>query len=358
MKAILHINKENLKYNLEYIKNKIGKDKDIIVMLKANAYGAGDKNISIMLEELGVKFFGVANVEEAIRLRGYGINGEILVTSPCVGDEIKVAIENNISMSVSDMENINEIDSIAKLIDKKAKLHIKVETGMTRLGFSYYDLRENIEFILNLKNIELEGIYTHLSCADNDEEYTKLQFDEFSKVLKEFDGKIKFKYIHILNSDGTEKFSNKNIGVNYTHVRVGLMLYGYTKNTKPILKLEVPIMHINNVKKYQKVGYGGTFIAKPNMKIAVLKIGYADGISRVLSNKLNVVIDGKKCPIVGNICMDMCMVDVTDVEDVKIGDNAVFFDYDNNLEEISKLSGKIVYEFISGLSNRIDRKIE
>ncbi len=358
MKATLHINKKNVKYNLEYIKNKIGKDKDIIVMLKANAYGVGDKNMAMLFQEFGVKFFGVANIEEAIRLREYGIKGEILVTSPCIGDEIKDAIQNNISMSVSNIENINDIDMVAKSISKKAKLHIKVETGMTRLGFSYYELRKNIEFILNLKNIEIEGIYTHLSCAGSDDEYTKLQFDEFKKTLNLFGRKLKFKYIHILNSDGTENFSNKDIGINYTHIRVGLMLYGYTKNTKPILKLEVPIIHINNVKKYQKVGYDGTFLAKPKMKIAVLKIGYADGISRLLSNKLNVVIDGKKCPIVGNICMDMCMVDVTDVDDVKVGDNAVFFDYDNDLEEISKLSGKIVYEFISGLSNRIDRTIE
>ena len=358
MKAVIYVNKENVEYNLRYIKNKIGKDKDIIVMLKANAYGAGDKNMAMLLQELGVKFFGVANIEEAIRLRRYGVKGEILVTSPCMKDDIEEAIENNISMSVSDIENIIDIDLIAKSLGKKAKLHIKVETGMIRLGFSYYDLKKNIDCIINLKNVEIEGIYTHLSCAGIDEEYTKIQFDEFKKALKEFDGRLIFKYIHILNSEGTQKYSEKDICINYTHVRVGVMLYGYTRNTKPILKLEVPIIHINNVKKYQKVGYDGTFIAKPNMKIAVLKIGYADGISRLLSNKLYVTINGKKCPIVGNICMDMCMVNVTDVENVKIGDNAIFFDYNDNLEDISKSSGKIVYEFISGLSNRIERTIE
>ena len=358
MKARLYINKENLKYNIEYIKSKIGKERDIIAMLKANAYGAGDKQIALLLKEYGINFFGVANIDEAIRLRNYGIDSNIIVTSPCIGDEIKAAIENDISMSVSDINNLIQIQFIANSMKKIARVHIKAETGMTRLGFTYYELKNNLDKILSFKNISIEGIYSHLSCAGSDEEYTKLQFNEFKKAYNLLKDKILFKYVHILNSDGIQNYAKKDIGINYTHVRVGLMLYGYTKNTKPILKLEVPILHINDVKKYQKVGYDGTFIAKPNMKIAVLKIGYADGISRSLSNNMYVVIRGKKCPIVGNICMDMCMVDVTDIEDINIEDKAIFFDYTNDLKELAKKSNKIVYEFISNLSGRIERIIE
>lgn len=358
MRAKLYINKRNLKYNLEYIKNKIGKERDIIAMVKANAYGAGDKQIALLLKECGINFFGVANIDEAIRLREYGIDSNILVTSVCIDDEIINAIKNNISMSVSSLDNMIQIQLIAHSMGKKARVHIKVETGMTRLGFSYTELKKCIDTMLGFGNINIEGIYSHLSCADNDEEYTKIQFYEFRKVYNLLKEKISFKYVHILNSDGVQNYAKKDIGINYTHVRVGLMLYGYTKNTKPILKLEVPIIHINYVEKYQKVGYDGTFIAKPKMKIAVLKIGYADGISRSLSNNMYVTIRNKKCPIVGNICMDMCMVDVSDIEDISIEDSAIFFDYTNDLKELAKKSNKIVYEFISNLSSRIERIVE
>lgn len=358
MKARLYVNKENLKYNIEYIKNNIGKDKKIIAMVKANAYGAGDVLVASELQKYGVEDFGVANIEEAVRLRNYGIDGMILVTSVCAGTEIEEAIQNDITLSVSDIENIMEINYIAKKFDSKVKVHIKMDTGMTRLGFSYYNITNILNKIVELENITIEGIYTHLSCADIDDDYTKEQFKEFCKVVKELKKKINFKYIHILNSDGTDKYSSKDIGIDYTHVRVGLMLYGYTEHTKPVLKLTAPILHINYIDKYTKVGYGGTFIAKPNMKIAVIKMGYADGLSRCLSNKINVLVNGIECPIVGNICMDLCMVDITNVPDVNVDSEVVIWDYNNDLKNISKLSNKIVYEVISNLGNRIERVLE
>ncbi len=356
MKTKLYISRENLKYNVEYIKRAI-KNKKIIAMVKANAYGAGDTLISQELERLGIEDFGVANIDEAIRVRKV-VNGMILVTSVCTCDEIDLAIENDISLSVSDIENLIDINSKAKNHNKKAKVHIKIDTGMTRLGFTFDTLNENLNKLLCLENIIFEGIYTHLSCADIDEEYTKEQFSEFKKILDMMSKYFNFKYIHVLNSDGTEKYANEDIEIEYTHVRVGLMLYGYTKDTKPILKLTAPILHINHITKYTKVGYGGTFIAKPNMKIAVIKMGYADGISRALSNKIKVKVKNVECPIVGNICMDMAMIDVTNVDNVSINEEAVIWDYDNNLYEISKISNKIVYETISTLGTRIERILD
>jgi alanine racemase len=280
----------------------------------------------------------------------------ILVTSVLVSDEIEKAIDNDITISVSDIENILEIDEIAKRKEKIANIHIKLDTGMTRLGFSKDNIIINFSKIQKLQYININGIYTHLSCADSDEEYTLNQINEFKDIVKELSKNYNFKYIHILNSDGVEYYTDKTDMD--THVRIGISMYGYTKNTKPITKLTAPVIHINTIDKYTKVGYGGTFIAKPNTKIAVLKIGYADGISRNLSNKLKVKVNGVVCQQIGNICMDLMMIDVTNVHDIKINDEAILWDYNDDLKEIAKISGKIVYEVISNLGNRIERIVE
>ncbi len=356
MKAKLYVNKERLKSNIDYIKEKIGNNKKIISMVKANGYGAGDVLLAQELQKIGIEDFGVACIDEAIRLRKNSILGMILVTSVLLGDETKKAIENDICISVSDMENMMYIDKVAKSKNKIAKIHIKIDTGMTRLGFSKDNIIINFNKILKLENIKVEGIYTHLSCADSDEEYTDNQISEFKFVVDELTKIYKFNYIHILNSDGVEYHSHK---VDFdTHVRVGIIMHGYCGNTKPILKLTAPVIHVTNIDKYTKVGYGGTAIVKPNTKVAVIKIGYADGISRSLSNKINVEINGVKCHQIGNICMDLMMIDVTSLNNIKEGDEAIIWDYENDLKEIAKLSNKITYEVISNLGCRIERIIE
>ena len=354
MKAKLYINRQNLKENIEYIRNKIGNRK-IIAMVKANAYGTGDTLVAQELQNMGVDAFGVANIEEAKRIRQAGIKGMILVTCVVYTDELKEAIANDISMSISDIEELKYIDEEATRQSKVAKLHIKVDTGMTRLGFTPENVLAAIKEIEKYENIELEGIYTHLSCADSDEEYTLDQIRIFRETVEDAKRIADFKYIHILNSDGTEMYTDEpQID---THVRVGISMYGYSKNMQPITKLTAPVIHINNIDKYTKVGYSGTYIAKPNTKIAVVKIGYADGLSRCLSNNLSVVVNGVECEQVGNICMDMMMIDVTDAP-VSIGDEVIIWDYTNDLKDIAKLSHKIVYEVISNLGDRIERIVE
>ena len=354
MKAKLYINRQNLKENIEYIRNKIGNRK-IIAMVKANAYGTGDTLVARELQNMGVDAFGVANIEEAKRIRQAGIKGMILVTCVVYTDELKEAIANDISMSISDIEELKYIDEEAAKQSKAAKLHIKVDTGMTRLGFTPENVLAAIKEIEKYENIELEGIYTHLSCADSDEEYTLDQIRIFRETVEDAKSMVDFKYIHILNSDGTEMYTDEpQID---THVRVGISMYGYSKNMQPITKLTAPVIHINNIDKYTKVGYSGTYIAKPNTKIAVVKIGYADGLSRCLSNNLSVVVNGVECAQVGNICMDMMMIDVTDAP-VSIGDEVIIWDYTNDLKDIAKSSHKIVYEVISNLGDRIERIVE
>ncbi len=354
MKSKIYVSRENLKYNIKYIRNKIGK-RDIIAMVKANAYGLGDTLISKELQDLGINSFGVASVYEGARIRKAGITGMILVTCVSMGEEIDLGIDNDISFSVSDLENIYSINEIATRKNKVAKIHIKLDTGMTRLGFNKDNIIVNFSNIQKLQNIFIEGIYTHLSCADSDEEYTLSQIKKFEEIVNELKKYNGFKYIHILNSDGTEIY-NKRTSID-THVRVGISMYGYSKNMKPISKLTSPIIHINNVDKYTKVGYGGRFIAKPNSKVAVVKIGYADGIPRSLSEKIKVNVNGVECEQVGNICMDMMMIDVTNAN-CKIGDEVTIWDYSNNLQDIASSTNRIVYEVIASLGDRIERIVE
>ena len=196
MKAKLYINRQNLKENIEYIRNKIGNRK-IIAMVKANAYGTGDTLVAQELQNMGVDAFGVANIEEAKRIRQAGIKGMILVTCVVYTDELKEAIANDISMSISDIEELKYIDEEAKRQSKVAKPHIKVDTGMTRLGFTPENVLAAIKEIEKYENIELEGIYTHLSCADSDEEYTLDQIRIFRETVEDAKRIADFKYIHI-----------------------------------------------------------------------------------------------------------------------------------------------------------------
>ncbi len=355
MNSKLYISKSNLKFNIEHIRGIIGKDKDIIAMVKANGYGAGTKNIVELLKELDITNFGVANIKEAIEVKQIYSDAKVIVTSVILDEEIPLAISHDITFSVSDMENIKEIDKQAKLQNKVACVHLKIDTGMTRLGFTIDDIKEKIDEILALENINVEGIYTHLSCADSDEAFTKAQINKFKSIVIELEKKISFKYIHFLNSDSTLRYSHyRNID---THVRVGIAIYGYNFGLKPILKLTAPIIHINDIKEECKIGYGATAVAHPGQKIAVVKLGYADGMPRSLSNKLKVNINGNICKVVGNICMDLFMVDVTDL-DVKVNDEVIIWDYSNDLTEIAKMSNRIVYEVISTLGNRIERIVE
>lgn len=355
MNSKLYISKNNLKFNIEHIRGIIGKDKDIIAMVKANGYGAGTENMVRLLRELGITNFGVANVKEAIEVKEIYKEAKVIVTSVMLDEEIPLAISRDITFSVSDIENIYDIDSEARKQGKIANIHLKIDTGMTRLGFTIDNIKEKIDEILSLENVCVEGIYTHLSCADSDEAFTKAQINKFKSIVTELKSKVDFKYIHFLNSDSTLRYSHyRNID---THVRVGIAMYGYNFGLKPILKLVAPVIHINEIKEECKIGYGATASAAQGQKIAVVKLGYADGMPRSLSNKLKVKINGNICKVVGNICMDLFMVDVTGV-DVKVNDEVEIWDYSNDLTEIAKMANRIVYEVISTLGNRIERIIE
>lgn len=317
--------------------------------------------IANFLEKNGISNFGVALVSEGVNLRKSGIKSDILVTSQFLRCDFKDIIENNLTLSASNVKMLEELNNYAKEHNATVKVHIKIDSGMGRLGFDETNIYPAIKHINeDLNNILIDGIYTHLSSADTNEEYTVFQLNRFDKIVKELISLgFKFNAIHALNSAGILKYSK----FQYTHVRTGILMYGYMPDTsikvpeiKSCLTLKAPILRIHNIEKDSKISYGGTYTATPGKKIATIAIGYADGLSRTCSNKYHVYVGNNKCKIVGNICMDMCMIDITNIEqDLNIGDEVTIFKSEEDIDEIAKINNTINYEIISRLNERIER---
>jgi len=361
MPAKLSINLNYLKYNIDNVKSKMLDGQELLVMVKADAYGSGIVEVTSFLESKGVSHFGVAYLKEAITLREKSIKSEIIVFSGLVPEEYEKAINVDAIYSVSDIETLKALDGKAKTVNKKVRVELAIDTGMTRLGFNKEDMELLANTLKGLNNIEVHGVYSHLSQADSSVEFTKKQihtFDECVQTLKE--NGINSKYIHLCNSAGILRYNSEK----YNLVRLGISAYGYPPDNsmkqdihlKGIFKLTAPVCNVRYVTKGREVSYGGTHVTEKPTKIAVLQIGYADGFTRTLSNRYKVLVNGKEAKVIGNICMDTCMIDVTDI-DVNVGDEAIIFDYaDGKIDELALLTDTIVYEVITNIGKRVDRR--
>ena len=360
MSAKLEINLANLKHNVGEFKKLLLDSQELLVMVKADAYGSGIVEVSKFLEQNGVKHFGVAYLKEAINLRQNGIKSEIIVFSGLVPEEYSKAAYVDAIYSVSDIDTLKALNEEAMKNKSIIKVEIAIDTGMTRLGFNIQDIKLLADVIKELKNIEVHGIYSHLSQADTSDTFTKKQIQNFEECIDVFvKEEVKFKYIHLCNSAGILKYNSEK----YNLVRLGIGAYGYPPannmkdcvDFKGIFKLIAPVCNLRLVDKGREVSYSGTFVTGKPTKLAVLQIGYADGLTRTLSNRYEVLVNGKTAKIVGNICMDTCMIDVTDI-DVKVGDEVIIFGYtDGKIDEIAKLTSTIVYEVITNIGKRVDR---
>lgn len=352
--TFLEINIDNFKNNVKEIKRYYGSDVTIMPVIKANAYGTYINKQIDLINEFDI--VAVAIVDEGIALRNLGYNKEIFILNQPDIEEIDEIIENDLTIGISSVEFLKEL----KNITQKLKVHIELETGMGRTGVNINNIDWFAKEIKENENIIVEGVYTHLSSADIDFEYTNKQL----KIFR--DGKIKlkkyfdFKYVHSLASNGIQNFKSDEFNL----IRPGIILYGYESNDKtlekinikPVAKLKSKINFIKEVEKDTSISYSRKFITKGKTKIATVPIGYADGIPRTLSNKGFVVVNGRKVPIVGNVCMDSFMIDVTNIEDVKVGDFAYIWDNELiKLEEVASLCDTINYEIISRISDRVPR---
>ena len=359
-KSYLEVNLSCIKSNLEMIRKQAGDSVTIAPVIKANAYGLGTAGLKGVFEEEKINVVVVATIEEGMALRKQGYKQEIITLNELLPYEVGSLVEYDLVPGLSDLEVARELDKSAKKGNKIVNVHVEVDTGMGRVGKQPEEMLDFVREISKLSNIKVEGIYTHFSSADSSIEYTNMQIERFNNVLDKLEKEgFNFRYIHASASSGIINVKNTRFNM----VRPGIITYGYVpdksmKNSigiKPATKLISHVVFVKEVEKGTAIGYSRTYIAPDKRKIATIPLGYADGIRRVLSNKGRVYINGKYAPIVGNICMDNFMIDVTGI-DVSVGDKvAIWNNEDITIEEIADLCNTINYEILCGISNRVKR---
>ena len=362
------IDLNNLAENFKILRAKVNPAVKFLAVCKADAYGHGAVECAKKFESLGADYLAVASAVEGVQLRNNGIKIPVLCLSCPDPSLAELLLENKITVSLGDFESGKKISDLIKSKNSKLKIHVKIDTGMSRTGF-YWPSDENeklkcaneIKNLCELPGFEAEGIFTHFAAADDDENFTALQLEKFLDAKKILAGLgIKFKISHAAASSGLLNFPSSLLDM----IRAGLALYGYADtekgnensslNLKPVMKVKSKIIAVRSMPAHSTISYGRTFELKRDSKIAVLPVGYADGFNRLLSNNFSVKIHGSLCPILGRICMDMCMADVTDLKDVRAGDIATILDGDL-IPAAAKNSNTIIHEILCGVSSRVPR---
>lgn len=361
--CFLEVDLDKLIENIRTIKRNISLNSSIIAVVKANAYGFGIKKIVDTLILEGIDYFAVATLQEALEIRKYHSDIKIMILGYTHRNLFKKAIENRVELSIYTKDDVLNLEKIASEINSTAKINIPLETGMNRIGFVEDDkFIENMETIKNSKNIEVSGVFSHFAAADTDSCYTRKQFDKFIRMTRIIENiGIEIPYKHISNSMAIMNFKEFNLDA----VRPGIIMYGSSEGLKKegfdlkyIGSLKAKISNIKTIKKDEKVSYGLTYTCNRDTKVATLPIGYADGVVRILSNKIDVIVNGKRCPVIGRICMDQMMVDVTDVDcDMDTICTIIGRDGDEEItiEEVAGLAGEIATSYSTHFSSRIPR---
>lgn len=350
---------KSIEHNILTFQKKLPKETKTLVMVKASSYGTGDVNIPHFLQQLGIDYLGVAYTDEGTTLRENGITLPILIMNTEIDafeDIIRFQLEPSL-FSVAQLEAFCKRLRQDKITD--FPIHITVETGMNRLGFYPDELPELLEKLKTLPEVKVKSVYSHLADADNtDDSYSLMQIQRFKAMKKQIEEELNYPILfHILNSEGTSKFGKIAA---FDMVRLGIGVFGYTSTAKkdellPTIRWKTTISQIKTIQAGETVGYSRTFTAKQEMKIATLRIGYADGFRRSLSNGVGAVfINGVSCPVVGNVCMDMTMVDVSHTA-CRPGDEVEIIGENINIETFSKRLNTIPYEVMTSINKRVSR---
>lgn len=352
----LEVDLDAIAHNVRIIKQVVGKNTQIIAVVKANAYGHGAVEVSETLLENGVTMLGVGVIEEGIVLREAGIKAPILICGLTMNDQIEPLVMYNLTATVCQLKTIQILSRIASKNKKRARVHIKIDTGMGRLGIPTTDTLNFVKKISQMKNIEIEGIFTHFVAAnEEDGNYTRRQFEKYEKALLELEReRINIPLKHVANSAAILNSPSFHLNA----VRPGIIIYGLfpwpeTKRTvqlRPAAEFKTKIVFLKEVPAGKSIGYGRTYTTTKPTRIATLPVGYADGYSWLLSNNGEVLVRGERAPIIGKICMDLCMIDVTHIGGVQIGDEVVLWGKQGSrmvsVQEIAQRTGNIVYEVI------------
>jgi len=347
-----------LVHNFMLVKQLVGERVSILSVVKADGYGHGAVEVSKTLVEAGTDMLGVATVEEAMELRDYGIDVPIMLLGGIRPEEAELAIQNNMVPCVFSLDVARALDKAASSNDVVALYHLKIDTGMTRLGVRPEELVGFLEQLAELKNIRMDGVLTHLASAFTEStDYTESQLSAFSRHLESVRAHGHSpKYVHSANSVSIKRFTHSHMDL----VRPGIMLYTAEVDKgldlRPVMKLKSRIIQLSTVPAGTPVSYGGTFVTKRPSVIATLPIGYADGYLRILSNRAHVSLHGKTAPVAGTVCMDLTMIDVTDVPEVRVGDDVTIFgDSLVSVEQVAEWADTISYEILSITGKRVQR---
>ncbi|WQY82112.1 alanine racemase [Helicobacter pylori] len=369
--SFVEVDTASLRHNFSAVKSIVPKDACVMAVVKANAYGAGAIKASEIFLQEGANYLGVAALDEALELRSHFSKTPILILGYSPNANASMLIDNDLSAMVFSLEQAEVFSQMALKSQKRLKVHLKIDTGMHRLGLEpNFKSIEIIKKICALKGLEVEGIFTHLSNADAKiKTHAKNQMKAFNAFLEQLlDQKIEFQYRHAYNSAGILSLCNGNENRFLNLYRPGIMLYGFYPSNemkessqtilKNVISLKARIVQIKRVKKGEFIGYGEHFYTNEETLVGVLALGYADGLVRALGNRIQVVINNQLAPLIGKVCMDQCFVKLNNIQ-AKEGDEVILFGDKstkaNDASEIAALLNTIAYETISTLSKRLER---
>ena len=363
---------DNLEHNYRAIKNHIPEGCRFLGVMKADAYGHGAVPLSHALCELGAEYLAVSNLEEAIQLRRGGVRAPMLILGYTPASFADTMVFMDITQEVHSLEYAKELDTALAGTNYILNVHLKLDTGMTRIGFFAYGhvrtLPELLE-VCGLPHLHVEGVFTHFCVADSkapeDEVFTRTQYARFTAMLDALAAHgIRPELRHCASSGATILYPELALDM----VRPGIATYGHAPsedaegilNLRPLMTVRTTVAQLREIPAGTSISYGRTYTAERDMRVAVLPIGYADGLLRGLSGKVSFRIRGRMARSVGRICMDMCMVDVSEIPEIRVGDEAALFGYDTDgtllpCERIAQQAGTISYEILCGISKRIPR---
>ena len=364
-RSCVEIDLDALKHNFEEIKKAVTPGTDILAVVKADAYGHGALETAKTLIDGGAAGLCLATIDEAVELRKHGITVPMMTLGFTDSSRFEDAVRYDVEQSVYSLDIAKALSDEAVKQGKTCRIHIKLDTGMGRIGFKTDGSEtEDIVKACTMPGIEPYGVFSHFAAADtDDDEYTNRQFGLFMKQIEELGQKgIHFTKRHICNSAGILRFP----GMHLDMVRAGIILYGLMPpgcpkpscdiNLVPVMSWYAKVIHVKEIPEGTSVSYGRHFVAKRATKVITVSVGYADGLSRRFSNGFELLVNGQRLPIIGNVCMDMCMLDATDLKgDVRKGDIVEIFGKERSADELAEYLGTINYEITCDVGKRVQR---
>ncbi len=358
-KAIIHLGA--IAHNVAQIRKRVGGNRDIMAVVKADGYGHGAVEVSSSALKSGANCLGVAVPEEGKKIRKAGLDAPITVLGLIQPEEAYKVIDFGLEQTICSLDVAEALNQIASSERTVVNVHIKIETGMGRVGVQPIDSLAFARRIEKFKNLTLKGIFSHFSCADEaDKTFAKNQVEIFDGVVREIEASgIKIPKKHMANSAAILDLPESY----YDLVRPGIMMYGlypspevsHSIELKPAMTFMTRVTFVKTVPSWTPISYGRTFITDEETPVATLPVGYADGYSRLLSGRGEVLVKGSRAPLVGRICMDMCMIDVSGVENVRPGDEVILFGEGLPVDEVAEKLGTINYEVVCAVGKRVPR---